>query len=127
MWNEWRPKIEPPIRINIIPTTTLNPTMSLMRMGHRTMTTSLSYGWAGLEIAGTWAPESPIDGGVIPQLLLGLKPTLERTPVGISGGKDLMYTRCRCGGPDPGSVEGFIRSHPRRMLGYFRSSHERVI
>src|SRR4051794_5460628 len=51
MWNEWRPKIEPPIRISIIPTTTLNPTMSLMRMGHRTMTTSLSYGWAGLEVA----------------------------------------------------------------------------
>ena len=52
MWKEWRPKIEPPIRISIIPTTTLSPTMSLMRMGHRTMTTSLSFGWAGLEVAG---------------------------------------------------------------------------
>ena len=40
-----------PIRINIIPTTTLKPTISLRRMGHRSMTTSMSWGnprWAKL-------------------------------------------------------------------------------
>ena len=43
------------MRISIIPTTTLNPTMSLMRMGHRTMTTSLSFGRARTR-AGTLRP-----------------------------------------------------------------------
>ena len=34
------------MRISIIPTTTLSPTISLRRMGHRSMTTSLSFGRA---------------------------------------------------------------------------------
>src|SRR5271167_3113157 len=44
MWNECSPKIEAPIKISIIPTTTLRPAISLMRMGHRSITTSLSWG-----------------------------------------------------------------------------------
>ena len=43
MWNECSPKIEAPIKISIIPTTTLRPTISLRRMGHRSITTSLSW------------------------------------------------------------------------------------
>ncbi len=40
-WNALRPKIAPPIRVSIIPTTRLRPAISLTRMGHLGMGSDL--------------------------------------------------------------------------------------